>query len=107
MRQAQVSARQPISEGRRRAPLALCGPEILSSRAYISEWGILFSGDCLQILPHIHDSTVDTVFADPPFNLAKNYGRKVKGVVPEYEITTVFAGTVPFLIPTFVLLYSR
>jgi site-specific DNA-methyltransferase (adenine-specific) len=85
MRQAQISARQPISEGRKRAPLALCGPEILPSRAYKSDWGILFNGDCLQILPHIHDSTVDTVFADPPFNLAKNYGRKVNDDLPDRE----------------------
>jgi site-specific DNA-methyltransferase (adenine-specific) len=85
MRQAQISARQPIPEGKRRAPLALCGPEILPFRAYISEWGILVNGDCLQILPHIHDSTVDTVFADPPFNLAKNYGRKVNDDLPDRE----------------------
>ena len=41
---------------------------------YATEKGILYEGDCLQILPHIKSETVDTVFADPPFNLKKNYG---------------------------------
>jgi tripartite ATP-independent transporter DctM subunit len=37
----------------------------------------------------------------PPFGLNLFV---LKGVVPEYEITTIFAGTIPFLIPTCVLL---
>jgi site-specific DNA-methyltransferase (adenine-specific) len=36
--------------------------------------GALFSGDCLKVLPAIQSETVDTVFADPPFNLGKRYG---------------------------------
>ena len=42
---------------------------------YVSAFGALFSGDCLAVLPHIRDSVVDTVFADPPFNLGKRYGK--------------------------------
>ena len=38
--------------------------------------GLLFEGDCLDILPHIPAEVVDTVFADPPFNLGKTYGRR-------------------------------
>jgi site-specific DNA-methyltransferase (adenine-specific) len=34
----------------------------------------LHLGDCLEILPTIPDSSVDMVFADPPFNVGKNYG---------------------------------
>lgn len=37
--------------------------------------GALFSGDCLKILPAIQSETVDTIFADPPFNLGKLYGK--------------------------------
>lgn len=85
MRRRSTLARQLFPEERKRSPFTLCSPEILPSRAYISEWGILFNGDCLQILPHIHDSTIDTVFADPPFNLAKNYGRKVNDDLPDRE----------------------
>lgn len=37
--------------------------------------GALFSGDCLAVLPLLKDGCIDTVFADPPFNLGKRYGR--------------------------------
>ncbi len=38
--------------------------------------GTLYEADCLKILPTIESGSVDTVFADPPFNLGKDYGRK-------------------------------
>jgi site-specific DNA-methyltransferase (adenine-specific) len=43
---------------------------------YATDLGSLFSGDCLDYLPIIQDEVVDTVFADPPFNLNKKYGDK-------------------------------
>ena len=39
--------------------------------------GALFRGDCLKILPCFADEIADTVFADPPFNIGKEYGSKV------------------------------
>lgn len=36
----------------------------------------MFDDDCLNVLPHLQDEIVDTVFADPPFNLNKEYGAK-------------------------------
>jgi site-specific DNA-methyltransferase (adenine-specific) len=39
-------------------------------------FGALYDGDCLSILPKLKDETIDTVFADPPFNLGKLYGKK-------------------------------
>jgi len=39
--------------------------------------GVLYEGDCLSILPSIANESVDMVFADPPFNLGKEYGEKV------------------------------
>jgi site-specific DNA-methyltransferase (adenine-specific) len=36
--------------------------------------GALYAGDCVDILRKIPDDSVDTVFADPPFNLKKRYG---------------------------------
>lgn len=41
---------------------------------YASEYGVLFAGDCLDVLPKIRAESVDTIFADPPFNLGKEYG---------------------------------
>lgn len=45
--------------------------------------GVLFEGDCLKILPKIKSGTVDLVFADPPFNLGKEYGNKVNDKLPD------------------------
>lgn len=53
----------------------LNGSSRLIRPVYTTEFGALFSGDCLKILPAIQSGTVDTVFADPPFNLGKEYGK--------------------------------
>jgi site-specific DNA-methyltransferase (adenine-specific) len=45
--------------------------------------GKLFEGDCLAILPQLADDSVDLVFADPPFNLGKEYSSKIDDSVPE------------------------
>lgn len=38
--------------------------------------GVLYEADCLAVMRQLHDSTVDTIFADPPFNLKKMYGER-------------------------------
>jgi len=43
---------------------------------FTTEFGQLFEADCLTVFPMIDSESVDTVFADPPFNLKKNYGQK-------------------------------
>jgi len=45
--------------------------------------GKLYEGDCLAILPQLPDESVDLVFADPPFNLGKDYSSKMNDSVPE------------------------
>ncbi len=40
-------------------------------------WGALYHGDCLELLRSLPDSSVDMVFADPPFNLGKRYGEGI------------------------------
>ena len=47
--------------------------------------GCLFHGDCLGIFPHIRDASIDTVFADPPFNIGKEYGEGVNDKRPDDE----------------------
>lgn len=44
---------------------------------YQSDYGILYQGDCLKFLNALPDTCVDLVFADPPFNLGKDYGKVV------------------------------
>ncbi len=39
--------------------------------------GALFKGDCLKILPGLANEIANTVFADPPFNIGKEYARSV------------------------------
>ena len=36
--------------------------------------GVLFCDDCVKITGKIKPGVIDTVFADPPFNISKNYG---------------------------------
>lgn len=45
--------------------------------SYKSELGLLYNGDCLEVLPLFDDGCVDLVFADPPFNLKKDYGKGI------------------------------
>jgi site-specific DNA-methyltransferase (adenine-specific) len=52
---------------------------------YASSLGALFSADCMAVLPKIKDEVVDTVFADPPFNLGKEYGESCNDLKPEEE----------------------
>jgi site-specific DNA-methyltransferase (adenine-specific) len=35
--------------------------------------GVLFNSDCLDLLRSIKDESIHCIFADPPFNLGKNY----------------------------------
>ena len=44
--------------------------------------GALFSADCMNVLPQLKDEVVDTVFADPPFNLGKEYGKNTNDKIP-------------------------
>ncbi len=53
--------------------------------AYASPMGALFSADCLAVLPNIRDRVIDTVFADPPFNLGKEYGQNCDDLKPDEE----------------------
>jgi site-specific DNA-methyltransferase (adenine-specific) len=56
-----------------------------SEPVYVSALGALFDDDCLNVLPMIADQCVDTVFADPPFNLGKEYGDRSNDDRPDSE----------------------
>jgi site-specific DNA-methyltransferase (adenine-specific) len=42
--------------------------------AFSTSLGAVYNTDCLNLLAAIRDESIDCVFADPPFNLAKDYG---------------------------------
>lgn len=44
---------------------------------HATTWGQLYQGDCLELLRSLPDASVDMVFADPPFNLGKQYGKGI------------------------------
>lgn len=48
-----------------------------------TDFGVLFDGDCLSVFPFVKSDSIDTVFADPPFNLDKKYGAKSKDNLSE------------------------
>lgn len=47
--------------------------------------GHLFEADCMHVLPFIETNSVDTIFADPPFNLKKSYGRRTTDDMADAE----------------------
>src|SRR5271157_3645545 len=73
MRQARPRLDTGTDIANGKLPISATAPPPIYSTAL----GALYEGDCLDILPDVLDETVDTVFADPPFNLGKNYGTKV------------------------------
>lgn len=59
--------------------------ELDPAPALTTDHGALFNEDCLGFLARIHDECVDTVFADPPFNLGKVYGPNVNDRLTDDE----------------------
>jgi site-specific DNA-methyltransferase (adenine-specific) len=51
----------------------------------LTKLGALFDGDALAVLPSIAAGCVDTVFADPPFNIGKKYGSTVDDRRAEHD----------------------
>lgn len=62
--------------------------ELLVEPVYESSLGRLYHDDCLNVLPTIESASIDLVFADPPFNLGKEYGHKVNDSLEEEEYLT-------------------
>jgi site-specific DNA-methyltransferase (adenine-specific) len=53
--------------------------------AHVTRLGALWGDDCMLILPALADARVDTVFADPPFNLGKRYGARTNDAIADGE----------------------
>ena len=50
-----------------------------------TRYGALYSSDCLEVLNSMKSETNDCVFADPPFNLGKDYKNGFNDKVEEEE----------------------
>ncbi|MBI5307287.1 MAG: site-specific DNA-methyltransferase [Planctomycetes bacterium] len=47
--------------------------------------GILYDSDCLEVMDQLKSETVDCIFADPPFNLGKDYKNKYNDKISQEE----------------------
>ena len=52
---------------------------------FATRHGALYQGDCLLLLRHLESESVDLAFADPPFNLGKDYGKNVNDSLADEE----------------------
>lgn len=41
---------------------------------YSEDNGVIYCGDCLEVMKHIPDNSVDLVLTDPPYNVGIDYG---------------------------------
>ena len=76
--------REPIAAG---DPNSVARPVSLNLPAPVvsTALGRLYQADCMVILPELVEGSVNTFFADPPFNLDKHYGEQVTDDLPEEE----------------------
>lgn len=58
--------------GERKPPLKHCSVASPQNQS-LSDQNQIILGDCLEVMTTISDNTFDMVFADPPFNLKKDY----------------------------------
>lgn len=49
-------------------------PDEAMKPAFSTELGAVYQTDCMKLFAALNDECIDTVFADPPFNLGKDYG---------------------------------
>jgi len=54
-------------------------------RIYATDLGRVYQADCLELLASLEAGSIHTLFADPPFNLNKNYGKNGGDDRPETE----------------------
>ena len=63
----------------------MASQKALFTPVYKTRLGKLYEADCMAVLPTIATESVDTVFADPPFNLNKQYGSRRADRQPDAE----------------------
>lgn len=57
----------------------------LPSADFSTSFGKLYSADCLEIMRNMQDDSVDLIFADPPFNLNKDYESEIDDKLTKTE----------------------
>ena len=54
-------------------------------QAFKTSYGTMFQGDCLSLMDNMEKESVDLIFADPPFNLNKDYESGINDLKDETE----------------------
>ena len=70
-----------------------------ASPDFKTKLGQLYNDDCLKIIPTLKDESIDCVFADPPFNLSKNYGPGISDKYTDLEYLTWTKDWIEAIIP--------
>lgn len=76
---------EPLSHVRHAHPSDVVPSSAPLSEAYRTSLGVLYQGDCIDLLRSLPAACVDMVFADPPFNLGKDYGPGITDEMREHE----------------------
>jgi site-specific DNA-methyltransferase (adenine-specific) len=63
---------EPIHTSKRKDSASVL--ELFDRHLFISKHGMLFKGDCFDLFSMLKSNSIDLIFADPPFNLNKDYG---------------------------------
>lgn len=61
---------------------------MLPEPVWRTDLGNLHQGDCMSLLPRVADESADLIFADPPFNLGKDYASKINDSITDQEYLT-------------------
>lgn len=54
-------------------------------KVFNTKLGRLYKADCIDLLNSMEDESLDCIFADPPFNLSKDYSNGQNDAMPEEE----------------------
>ena len=54
-------------------------------KIFKTSYGTMFQGDCLSLMDNMEKESVDLIFADPPFNLNKDYESGINDLKDETE----------------------
>lgn len=57
----------------------------MPSVKYTTEYGQLYQADCIELMRSMEDESVDLIFADPPFNLGKQYESGIDDYLSEQK----------------------
>ena len=53
--------------------------------SFRTQYGELYNCDCIKVLSKMKNESVDLIFADPPFNLSKEYGKGINDAISEKD----------------------